>query len=197
MSFFSLREDMNCSLTIHTPELLVAVNTAVGGFSTTATRDGFDLQYTDVARSSSDGALSSPCTAISHDKDTCVNDRTSGRAGAGPNIDRQLASLRAECEAAGGLVRVTVDGTSDLVGLVIEPKALRLGSEDLTTALLTAFSAARSEVRKQVADALEPGAVHPGELRSAIDELQFDAERRLDAFTQTVEALTAGLVRRA
>ncbi|MGW5361222.1 YbaB/EbfC family nucleoid-associated protein [Actinopolymorpha pittospori] len=125
-----------------------------------------------------------------------MNDESPGRAGTGPDFEAQLASVRGEGEAAAGLVRVTVDGTSNLVGLVIEPKAMRLASQDLTEAVLAAFGAARSAVRDQLSTLTPTYTVVPSEVQSAVEQLRFEAERRLDSFTQTVDDLTTRLDRR-
>ncbi|WP_242901172.1 YbaB/EbfC family nucleoid-associated protein [Actinomadura terrae] len=52
------------------------------------------------------------------------------------DVQSQLAELTGEGAAADEQVRVTVGPTGNLMSLTIEPKAMRLGAEALTEAIL-------------------------------------------------------------
>jgi YbaB/EbfC DNA-binding family len=115
--------------------------------------------------------------------------------GNGPDVVGQLTAVRGDGEAAGGQVKVVLDGTSNLVELVINPRAMRLGSEDLVDAVTSAFAAARESVRSQLADLTPAYDVVPEDTQASLDEIQLDAERRLDALSQIAEDLSTRLDR--
>jgi DNA-binding protein YbaB len=111
----------------------------------------------------------------------------------------RLASVNSAGEAANGLVRVRVDGTGDITDLVIEPKAMRLPSEDLAAALREAFGQARAAVQEQLA-ANPPQAVGSAEaardnVRATLDEIGSGAQRTLAELTATVDGLSRRLDR--
>jgi YbaB/EbfC DNA-binding family len=116
-------------------------------------------------------------------------------AGRTPDVVGQLGVVRGSGQAHGGVVRVVLDGTGNLLDLVIEPKAVRLGSEELTAAVRTAFDGARQDVQSRLSD-LEPAyAVTPEDTKATLDEVQVDAGRRLDGLMQIAEELSAKLDR--
>lgn len=107
----------------------------------------------------------------------------------------ELAQVSASGEAANGLVRVKVDGTGDITDLVIEPKAMRLPSEDLAAAVRDAFGQARAGVQQQLT-AHPPGPVAVDDnLRLTLDEIGSGAQRTLAELTATVDALSRRLDR--
>jgi DNA-binding protein YbaB len=118
-------------------------------------------------------------------------------AGRYPDFAATLAEVRGTGEACDGKVRVVLDGTSNLVDLVIEPRAMRLGSEELTAGIRTAFAAAREAVQAQLAELTPPFAVTPKETQATLDEVQFEAERRLESFAQMADELARRIDRLA
>jgi DNA-binding protein YbaB len=107
-------------------------------------------------------------------------------------LDR-FAAVRGSGEAAGGLVRVELDGTGDLVDLVIEPKAMRLPSVDLAAAVRAAFGSARASVQESLAEAVSgEGAAPPDPSLARIGQ---DAERRLNELTSLAQELSSKLDR--
>jgi DNA-binding protein YbaB len=112
----------------------------------------------------------------------------------------RLAAVRGRGSGADGLVSVEVDGTSDIVGLVIEPRAMRLPSVDLAAAVREAFRAARGAAQEELATAGQERATAiaaPDELRATLDDIQFDAERRLSELTSIAQDLSSRLDRMA
>jgi DNA-binding protein YbaB len=109
----------------------------------------------------------------------------------------RLAAARGSGSAADGLVTVEVDGTSNITDLVIEPRAMRLPSVDLAAAVKQAFATARGAVQEQLAEMSEqartPAA--PEALRATLDELQFDAQRRLAELTTVAQDMSNRLDR--
>ncbi|MGN6606876.1 MAG: YbaB/EbfC family nucleoid-associated protein [Jatrophihabitans sp.] len=91
----------------------------------------------------------------------------------------RFAELRARGEAADGMVSVTLDGTGGITDLVIAPKAMRLAAEDLALAIREAFDAARAGVQAELQAAPPPSAV-PADLKATLEEMGFQAQRRLD-----------------
>jgi DNA-binding protein YbaB len=107
-----------------------------------------------------------------------------------------LTSARGTGEAADGLVHASVDGTGDLLDLVIEPKAMRLPSEDLAAAIKTAVAEARAAARTEVAENQPPAPDLSG-LRGLVETLGNDAQRRMDEFARVADQLSARLDGRA
>lgn len=58
-------------------------------------------------------------------------------------LEEQLSSLEAEASAADGRVSVVVGSGGKVKNLTIDPRALRLGSEELAEAILTAINDAQ------------------------------------------------------
>jgi DNA-binding protein YbaB len=109
----------------------------------------------------------------------------------------ELAQVSAAGEAANGLVRVKVDGTGAITDLVIEPKAMRLASEDLADAVREAFGQARADVQQQLTSS-PPSQVRSAsevddDLRLTLDEIGSGAQRTLAELTATVDALSRRL----
>jgi DNA-binding protein YbaB len=112
----------------------------------------------------------------------------------------RLSAVRGRGSAADGLVSVEVDGTSDIVELVIEPRAMRLPSVDLAAAIREAFRSARGAAQEALATAGQEQATaiaDPDQLRSTLDDIQFDAERRLSELTSIAQDLSNRLDRMA
>ncbi|WP_329085304.1 MULTISPECIES: YbaB/EbfC family nucleoid-associated protein [unclassified Streptosporangium] len=78
-------------------------------------------------------------------------------------IGRQLGEVRGRGEAAGGQVTVETLSTGALVSLRIDPRALRLGSEALTEAIMEAAGhaarAAAEAANRLMASLLPPGSL--------------------------------------
>jgi DNA-binding protein YbaB len=77
------------------------------------------------------------------------------------DLTSQMATLRGVGEAADGKVRAEVAPAGMLTGLTIEPKALRMSSEELAEAILAASRAAGEDANERLGKLLEqavPGA---------------------------------------
>jgi DNA-binding protein YbaB len=107
----------------------------------------------------------------------------------------RLAAARGTGSAADGLVTVEVDGTSNIVDLVIEPRAMRLPSADLADAVKAAFATARGAVQEQLSTGDPAAAPETDTVRATLDELQFDAQRRLSELTAIAQDLSSRLDR--
>jgi len=113
-----------------------------------------------------------------------------------PEAIGRLGAVRGTGEAAGGLIRVTVDGTGDIIELDIEPRAIRLGSEDIAAAVREAFRAARSVAGQRAADAATEAADAVAELGAVGPELVrlgAEAERRLADFATVADQVSRRL----
>jgi DNA-binding protein YbaB len=105
----------------------------------------------------------------------------------------QIGVVRASGEAADGLVRVEVDGAGQVIDLVLDPRAMRLGAPDLAeavkAALAQAQAAARSEVDRQVR---RLGETLPSRdrLAATLEEATASAERRMNEFSTAVYDLS-------
>ncbi len=121
-------------------------------------------------------------------------------AGPGPSPDflNRFTAAQATAEAADGLVRLTVDGTGDLVELALDPRAMRLSSADLAEAIQEAFRVARADVQAVIQEELTavPPPL-PADLGPLVDEIGNGAWRRLDDLTATAQQLADRLNRRS
>jgi DNA-binding protein YbaB len=110
------------------------------------------------------------------------------------------AQARGTGEAGGGQIRVTVDGTGDLVELYIDPRAMRRGSEDLADAIRAAFRAARSAARERATEGAEPMTEEEavsalGGVGADLLRLGNDAGRRLADFAAAADQVSRRLDR--
>nr|SBO92505.1 hypothetical protein BN4615_P2019 [Nonomuraea gerenzanensis] len=110
-------------------------------------------------------------------------------------LDR-FAELREVATAAGGLVKVEVDGTSDLVGLVIDPRAMRLASEELAAAVREAFGRARAAAQERAMQAV-PDVLRQEtpELTAMLRDIEADARGNMNEILLAANELTARLDR--
>jgi DNA-binding protein YbaB len=113
----------------------------------------------------------------------------------GSDILSQLGDVRGRGAAAEGLVRVEIDGTSAILDLTLDPKAMRLPSEDLAAAVREAFDAARGEVRGQLSAAEPPPTLDASTMLPVLTELEATATRRLEEITAIVDDLDRRLDR--
>ncbi|MET7331089.1 YbaB/EbfC family nucleoid-associated protein [Nonomuraea sp. NPDC005650] len=113
-----------------------------------------------------------------------------------PDFLDQFAALRETAVAANGLVEVAVDGTSDLVGLEIDPRAMRLSSRELAAAIRDAFGRARDAAQERATQAI-PEALHQEtpELTALLQDVKSDAHARMDEILVVANELTARLDR--
>lgn len=119
----------------------------------------------------------------------------SGNAGSTPDIEQWFAGFRGHGEAAEGRVRVDVNGTGDIEDVQLDPKAMRLPSEDLAAAFKEAFTSARSDVKQQLSESTPPFQAMPEDVRETLDDLQFIADRRLNQFTEMADDLATRIER--
>ncbi|WP_246365650.1 YbaB/EbfC family nucleoid-associated protein [Nonomuraea rhodomycinica] len=71
-------------------------------------------------------------------------------------MQEQLAELRGQGEAANGNVRVEVAPGGALLGVKIDPRAMRLDSEELSEAIMDAFTRAAEDAARRMSDIVEP-----------------------------------------
>jgi DNA-binding protein YbaB len=68
----------------------------------------------------------------------------------------QIASIKGRSAAAEGRVVVEVTQTGALVGLTIDPRAMRLGSDQLAAAILEAATGAARDAEREASDLVTP-----------------------------------------
>lgn len=111
-----------------------------------------------------------------------------------PEVLSQLADTRGSGDAADGRVFVQVDGTGDIVDLVIEPAAMGLGPQALADAVRQAFRNARDRVQESLRSSPPAAAAGPPDL-AALAQVGMDAQRRLSELTTIAEELSNRLRR--
>ncbi|WP_406040839.1 YbaB/EbfC family nucleoid-associated protein [Micromonospora sp. NBC_00898] len=108
----------------------------------------------------------------------------------------RLTAARGSGAAAGGLVHVELDGTGDLIALDLDPRVMRLPSEDLATAIREAFGTARAALQAALQEQLAAQPVTlPQGLGPLLNDLGFGAQRRLDDLTATAQQIADRLDR--
>lgn len=68
----------------------------------------------------------------------------------------RIASVKGRGEAADGRVVVNVTQTGALVGLTIDPRAMRLGSDQLAAAIMEAAARAARDAEQEASDLVAP-----------------------------------------
>ncbi|MEU4224955.1 YbaB/EbfC family nucleoid-associated protein [Nonomuraea sp. NPDC026600] len=68
----------------------------------------------------------------------------------------QITEVRGRGEAADGRVVAETSSTGELVGLTIDPRAMRLGSDELAAAVLEAAGAAARNTAEGMTDLVDP-----------------------------------------
>ncbi|GAA3659335.1 hypothetical protein GCM10022224_023440 [Nonomuraea antimicrobica] len=113
-----------------------------------------------------------------------------------PDFVDQFTALRETAVAANGLVEVAVDGTGDLVGLNLDPRAMRLSSDELAAAIREAFGKARAAAQERAMRAI-PEALRQEtpELTALLQDVKSDAHARMDDILVVANELTARLDR--
>jgi DNA-binding protein YbaB len=108
-------------------------------------------------------------------------------------VPEQIGSIRASGEDADGLVRVEVDGAGQVIDLVLDPRAMRLGAPELAEAVKSALqqaqAAARSEAEEQVRR-LGEALPSRDRLTATLEEATTSAERRLNEFSTAMYDLS-------
>ncbi|MFI6732559.1 YbaB/EbfC family nucleoid-associated protein [Nonomuraea sp. NPDC050451] len=108
----------------------------------------------------------------------------------------EFVAVRETATAAGGLVAVEVDGTSDLTGLKLDPRALRLPAAELAEAIREAFGKARAAARQRAGQAIPEVLKQDSlELNSLIDKVKADSQEGMSELLSTVNELTQRLDR--
>ena len=108
------------------------------------------------------------------------------------DIDAVVAAyqaIRGSGEGAHGRVQVVVDGSGDIVELTIDPKAMRLSSQDLAAAVLEAFRSARGEAQRAAAESPPFLLAVPDDARAKLTELSALAQRNLDGIDRLADSL--------
>ncbi|GLW07564.1 hypothetical protein Misp01_26940 [Microtetraspora sp. NBRC 13810] len=112
------------------------------------------------------------------------------------NVLEQFAAMQETGEAANGWVKVQVDGTGDMTGLVIEPRAMRLSSHELAEAVREAFGQARAAVNQRVEEAMpEVMRQSAPELQVTLKEVEASAQRGLNEMLTLAGELSGKLDR--
>jgi DNA-binding protein YbaB len=108
---------------------------------------------------------------------------------------QRLAASRGQGSAADGLVSAGVDGTGEIVELVIEPRAMRMASSDLAEAVRTAIAAARADVTAQLAVAAPQSTPDTGvaALHRLLRDVDASARQQMQQFARFADELTARL----
>lgn len=89
-------------------------------------------------------------------------------------------------QAANGQVSAVAGPDGRLRELIINPRVMRMASEDLAREILTAVNAALDDLRASV-PGLETAIMDPKALAGSLDGMQDDVMRRLDEFASEIE----------
>ena len=112
------------------------------------------------------------------------------------DFSANITAIRAQGEASDGLVRLTVDGTGELTELVIDPKAMRMSSDDLAAAVQAAHRDARAGARAAVQREAAQATQDLGSLSSLLESVGTDAQRRMTDFVRVADDIASRIDRR-
>jgi DNA-binding protein YbaB len=111
------------------------------------------------------------------------------------DFSANITAIRAQGEASNGLVRLTVDGTGEITELVIDPKAMRMSSEDLASAVQAAHRDARAGARTAVQHEAAQVTQGLGSLSSLLESVGADAQRRMADFARAADDIASRIDR--
>ncbi|WP_020576435.1 YbaB/EbfC family nucleoid-associated protein [Actinopolymorpha alba] len=109
----------------------------------------------------------------------------------------QFASLRGVGEAADGRVRVEVMAGGSVQGLELDPRVMRMPSEDLAAAVLEAIHAATSDASEKLAEIFDtalPGAgsalaglIDPAGMANGTEATQTSVDEIVESLRRTLQ----------
>jgi len=107
-------------------------------------------------------------------------------------LSSRLTEIRGEAETADGKVKAVVRQGGALESLVLDPRAMRMASEDLAAAIVEAVAAATEDVTAKLAEVME--SVLPGvgasiaELAdpAALAEAQSRSEQQINSIVESL-----------
>ncbi|MEU1878595.1 YbaB/EbfC family nucleoid-associated protein [Streptosporangium sp. NPDC020072] len=110
--------------------------------------------------------------------------------------ENQGDPLQGSGRAADGQVSVLVGPDGRLAALNLNPRVMRMASEDLAREILTAVNAALDDLRANI-PGLDPAAIpDPGRLAESLEGVHADVTRRLDEFASGIESTVRRLEER-
>ena len=83
-------------------------------------------------------------------------DKLMGQLGDFHELQQRLLESQEVGVAAAGLVEVTVGPTGNLLGVRLDPRAMRLASQDLSEAIMEAFTKATTQLGERVTELMRP-----------------------------------------
>ena len=111
------------------------------------------------------------------------------------DFSANITAIRSQGEASDGLVRLTIDGTGEITELVIDPKAMRMASEDLAAAVQAAHRDARVGARTAVQREAAQVTQDLGGLSSLLESVGADAQRRMADFARVADDIASRIDR--
>jgi hypothetical protein len=109
---------------------------------------------------------------------------------AGPAPGAPAEPLRGEGTAADGKISVQVISGGHVEELTVDPRLMRLGSQELCAQIVVAVNAAMDDLRSQTAQA-GPSVMDPAALAEALEGLQTESVRQMSRFTEGVAETVA------
>lgn len=107
------------------------------------------------------------------------------RSGAAPDPE-DLPDVEGVGEAADGYVKVTAEPGGRLKAVQLNPRAMRMASEELGEHLVAAANAALADLRAKSADAGAAEAVDTAALSQQVEQVQNEGMRQMAAISQAV-----------
>ena len=112
------------------------------------------------------------------------------RTGTGSSADASAEPVHGEGTAADEKVTARVVAGGRLERLSVDPRMMRLGSEELCEQIMVAVNAAMDDLRTRTAQA-GPAAVDPAALAGVLEGLQVEAAQQMKAFTAGIAETVA------
>jgi DNA-binding protein YbaB len=122
------------------------------------------------------------------------------------DLQETLASLVGAAESDDGRVRAETDSASGLKKLTIDPRAMRMGSEELAETITKVVAAAMADLRSQSQEAVQrvmgekkrdprDAKARIDEARASFDRIAVDAHSEMERLRRRLNDLTADVPR--
>ncbi len=108
----------------------------------------------------------------------------------------KLTAITGDGSASDDLVRVSVDGTGEIMKLDIEPRAMRLPSDELAAAVQSAHRQAWAQARATVQQEAKQMTPDVSGLSRLLESVGTDAQQKMSDFARMAEEIAARLDRR-
>jgi DNA-binding protein YbaB len=104
-------------------------------------------------------------------------------------LQERLGAIRGEGSAAGGQIAVSADNAGRIVSINLNPRIMRMASEDLADELLRAVTAAQDDCARQAQDLLADAGADSSGQRPTFETMERQLLKSHESFIREMEGL--------